>query len=48
MNIEPQIKLMQEIQTLFAKMYRMELSARVREGIKVKKERSLHVKKSKV
>ncbi len=48
MNIEQQIKLMAEMQLLFAKMYRLELSARVKRGIQAKKERSLLVKKSKV
>lgn len=48
MNIEPHIKLMHEIQTLFAKMYKMEQLARIKAGIKAKKERSLLVKKSKV
>ena len=48
MNIEQQVKLMAEIQLLFAKMYRLELSERVKKGIRVKKERSLLVNKSKV
>ena len=47
MNIEKQIKLMSEMQMLFAKMYRMELSERIKRGIAQKK-RALPVKKSKV
>lgn len=48
MNIEQQIKLMNEIQLLFARMYRLQLSESIKRGIKAKKKRSLHVKKSKV
>lgn len=48
MNIEQEIKLMSEIQNLFAKMYRMQLSENIKRGIRAKKERSLLVKKSKV
>jgi DNA invertase Pin-like site-specific DNA recombinase len=33
MNTEQQIKMMAEIQMLFAKMYRMEMSARIKQGL---------------
>lgn len=48
MNIEQQIKLMADMQSLFAKMYSLEMSERIKRGIKTKKERALLVKKSKV
>jgi hypothetical protein len=47
MKIEPQIKLMSDMQMLFAKMYSMEMSARIKRGIEAKK-KALIVKKSKV
>ena len=48
MNTEQQVKLMMDIQKMFARMYSLELSARIKEGIKAKKDKPLLVKKSKV
>jgi len=50
MNIEPHIQLMLDMQSLFAKMYHLEMSARIKKGIaeKKKKQEALIVKKSKV
>lgn len=48
MNKQHEMKLIADMHALFAKMYHLQLSERTRQGIKAKKERSLHVKKSKV
>jgi DNA invertase Pin-like site-specific DNA recombinase len=47
MKTEQQIKLMSDMQILFAKMYSIEMSARIKRGIAEKK-KALPVKKSKV
>jgi DNA invertase Pin-like site-specific DNA recombinase len=48
MNTEQQVKFMADIQAIFMKMYRLEMSARIKRGIEAKKKKTLFVKNSKV
>jgi uncharacterized protein with gpF-like domain len=48
MNTQQEKEIMKDMQKVFQKMYRFQLSENVKRAIRAKKERSLHVKKSKV
>lgn len=48
MNTKQEREIMKDMQKVFQKMYRFQLSESIKRGIRAKKERSLHVKKSKV
>lgn len=48
MNTKQEKEIMKDMEKVFQKMYQFQLSENVRRAMKIKKERSLHVKKSKV